>query len=177
MPLAAPLVESRVRRDPVDPAPEGRASRERGALRRARQKAYRDTLPRGPLIPCDAEGEPIDARGVLAHQRLERRGVATLEPLDEPRLLAHRHPRARSCSATNAEQSSATPRCESMQSSSSPVGSTKATSERSSASPLPSTSARSHASPSSATQGPLTRPAPLGRGHPFAVPIHAIAST
>src|SRR5438128_630933 len=176
MPLAAPLVESRVRRDPVDPAPEGRASRERGALRRDRQEDVLDNLLRGALIPRDAEGEPIDARGVLAHQRLERRGVATLEPLDEPRLLAHRHPRARSCSATNAEQSSATPRWESMQSSSSPVGSTKATSERSSASPLPSTSARSHASRSSATQGPITRPSTLSLGHPFAVLIDSILS-
>src|SRR5881628_29333 len=147
-----------------------------GALRRDRQKDVLDDLLRVALIPCDAEGEPIDARGVLAHQRLERRGVATPEPLDEPRLLAHRHPRARSCSATNAEQSSATPRCESMQSSSSPVGSTKATSERSSASPLPSTSARSHASRSSATQGPITRPSALSLGHPFAVLIDSILS-
>src|SRR5438445_188449 len=123
LPLAAPLVESRVRRSPVDPDTEGRASRERGALRRDRQEDVLDNLLRGALIPRDAEGEPIDARGVLAHQRLERRGVATLEPLDEPRLLAHRHPRARSCSATNAAQSSAAPRWESMQSSSRAVGS------------------------------------------------------
>src|SRR5437773_2243038 len=100
VPLAAALVEGGVRRDPVDPAPQGRASREGGALRRDRQEDVLDDLLRVALIPCDAEGEPIDARGVLAHQRLERRGVATLEPLDEPRFLAHRHPRARSCPAT-----------------------------------------------------------------------------
>src|SRR5207247_2289217 len=92
VPLAAALVEGGVRRDPVDPAPQGRASREGGALRRDRQEDVLDDLLRVALIPCDAEGEPIDARGVLAHQRLERRGVATPEPLTPPSTLSLGHP-------------------------------------------------------------------------------------
>src|SRR5437016_12804748 len=176
MPLAAPLVESRVRRDPVDPAPEGRASRERGALRRDREEDVLDDLLRVALIPRDAEGEPVDARGVFTHEPFERGSIAAPEPVDEPRFLAHRHPCALSCSATKPEQSNATPRCPSAQRSSRPAWSTKVTSDRSSASLAPSVSARSQARRSSMTHGPMTRPSSLSIGRPSSVLIGSILS-
>src|SRR5207247_8081638 len=133
-------------------------------------------LPRLAVIPRDAEGEPVDEPGVLAHEPSERGSIAAPEPVDEPRLLAHRHPCALSSTPTKPEPSSATPRCPSARRNSSPVWSTKATSERSSASPTPSPSACSHASRSSATQGPITRPSTLNFGRPSDILIDSILS-